>query len=683
MYTRATCKYLYVLSFFLTMITQANELAAESASLSWSPPTENADGTLLTDLAGYSISYGTESGTYTKSIDVGNVNSYEVKGLTSGMTYYFAVSAYDSNGNASDFSSEGIKDFQDTTLVMFYCDSDNDGSFHSLSDGVCTGTGCEPAECITTPGTDCNDNNPTIHPGASDTNCNGIDENCDGTPDNNYPSSSTSCGTGACQSSGQNMCINGSVTDTCIAGTPSGDDSDCNNIDDDCDGSVDNHYVISISTCGTGVCSSLGQISCSDGSEHDTCTPVQPDEPVETGAADGLDNDCDGLIDEEASAKVEIRRVIMAEDFSDGIPQFWTAENEWNTENTCSQAVDQPFAAPFVIADASCTETGMHNLVSAPIDTTGCDLTTLAFSNQYQWHGGSAEIDISTDGGTTWSNHLYMDSDSGYPAPAWKEIDLGSVIKSDNTLVKFRYVNDSTAGFWAIDNLWVTCKTDGLDFSSHINMHSSPESIMISNTGPDDLSLDAVAIQGPDASEFGLDPAECLDETLLPGESCMMDVVFIPVSDGVKNASIAFTADDVSQQAATMLLRGTSSSAAPPEPAIRVNGLQSSAHIKINDPLTLSVTLDPKSYIHEDGDWWLLMEYKNRWHYYNAKSGKWRRGNRLYKQGPLISMGPVEVLDTSNLHKGSYIFYFGVDTKMNGLQDMSSYYVDRLTVHIE
>jgi len=70
-----------------------------SATLDWSPPTENADGSPLTNLAGYYVHYGTSDTSLTQTIDVADASAttYVVSGLTSG-TYYFAVSAYNSLG---------------------------------------------------------------------------------------------------------------------------------------------------------------------------------------------------------------------------------------------------------------------------------------------------------------------------------------------------------------------------------------------------------------------------------------------------------------------------------------------------------------------------------------------------------------------------------------------------------
>jgi hypothetical protein len=77
------------------------------------------------------------------------------------------------------------------------------------------------------------------------------------------------------------------------------------------------------------------------------------------------------------------------------------------------------------------------------------------------------------------------------------------------------------------------------------------------------------------------------------------------------------------------------------------------------------------------------MHYRNRWYRYDERTGKWRRGDSVFRQGPLHTMGPVEVLNTSRLPHGQYRLYFGVDTFMNGIQDSDQYYVDSVTVNVQ
>ncbi|MBI5286287.1 MAG: PKD domain-containing protein [Deltaproteobacteria bacterium] len=95
-----------VASLCITLFTMPDNIHAGQAILSWDPPTTNADGTPLTDLAGYKLYYGTAPGNYSQSIDVGNVTTYTINNLIDGFTYYFAVTSYDTSGNESSYSNE-------------------------------------------------------------------------------------------------------------------------------------------------------------------------------------------------------------------------------------------------------------------------------------------------------------------------------------------------------------------------------------------------------------------------------------------------------------------------------------------------------------------------------------------------------------------------------------------------
>ena len=81
-------------------------LFAGETTLSWDAPSTNTEGTPLTDLAGYFIYYGTATGDYSQIVDIGNVTTNQVTNLIDGITYYFAISAYDTYMNESDYSNE-------------------------------------------------------------------------------------------------------------------------------------------------------------------------------------------------------------------------------------------------------------------------------------------------------------------------------------------------------------------------------------------------------------------------------------------------------------------------------------------------------------------------------------------------------------------------------------------------
>ena len=84
--------------------------ASATATLTWTAPTTNTNGSALTDLAGYHIHYGSSPGALSTVIDVANAGatSYVVSSLASG-TWYFAVSAYTTGGLESALSNSGSK----------------------------------------------------------------------------------------------------------------------------------------------------------------------------------------------------------------------------------------------------------------------------------------------------------------------------------------------------------------------------------------------------------------------------------------------------------------------------------------------------------------------------------------------------------------------------------------------
>jgi hypothetical protein len=85
-------------------------VATGSATLSWLPPTENADGSPLTNLAGYKVYWGTAQGNYPNVVTLGNpgLSSYVVESLVPG-TYYFVTTAYTSTGVESAYSNVASK----------------------------------------------------------------------------------------------------------------------------------------------------------------------------------------------------------------------------------------------------------------------------------------------------------------------------------------------------------------------------------------------------------------------------------------------------------------------------------------------------------------------------------------------------------------------------------------------
>jgi YD repeat-containing protein len=133
---------------------------------------------------------------------------------------------------------------------------------------------------------------------SSDVTCDAIDDDCDGTADEDVPPEPTTCGVGACVGTGISRCVAGGFENDCQPGAPpSASDATCDAVDDDCDGVADDDYAPLPTECGIGACQATGATSCVEGAVVDGCTPA-PAADADT-ICDGLDEDCDGAIDEE------------------------------------------------------------------------------------------------------------------------------------------------------------------------------------------------------------------------------------------------------------------------------------------------------------------------------------------------------------------------------------------------
>jgi gliding motility-associated-like protein len=187
-----------------------------------------------------------------------------------------------------DNNCDGTIDVGVTTT--FYADTDSDG----FGDASSTTQDCSPPTGFVADNTDCDDANNTIYPGAPEL-CDGLDNNCDGViPVNEIDNDGD--GYAVCQ---------GDCDDTNNTIYPNAPEL-CDGLDNNCDGSIDEGVTTTYyaDTDGDGFGdfnSSMESCSVPIGfvTDNTDCNDFNTNiNPNATEVCDGIDNNCDGSIDE-------------------------------------------------------------------------------------------------------------------------------------------------------------------------------------------------------------------------------------------------------------------------------------------------------------------------------------------------------------------------------------------------
>lgn len=223
--------------------------------------------------------------------------------------------------------------------------------------------------------------------------CDGLDNDCDGAIDNGYPLGELCLvGVGECVSQGSRICAENEVATICSVDPLQPSVELCDGLDNDCDGQVDNGFQVG-EECqvGVGECLATGALVCTDDAQGTFCDVLPGDPTVEL--CDGLDNDCDSLADEDfpvgADCQVGIGQCVADGKrvcTGDGSGTLCSAspgegQDEWcdGLDNDCDGLVDEdyPLGEECIVGIGECVNWGLFGCAEAG-DSVQCETAPLA-----------------------------------------------------------------------------------------------------------------------------------------------------------------------------------------------------------------------------------------------------------------------------------------------------------------
>ncbi len=128
--------------------------------------------------------------------------------------------------------------------------------------------------------------------------------------------------------------------------------------------------------------------------------------------------------------------------------------------------------------------------------------------------------------------------------------------------------------------------------------------------------------------------------------------------------------------AALYLIASTLNVDVPPIPDIKANATEPIYSGPAGSQVNVTVQLNPGTHVGQSADWWFIILYND------LVQNQWRPISINGFQYPLVSMAPVSLLNSANMARGFYIFFYGIDLKANGLVDPETLYHDIVGVLI-
>lgn len=126
-------------------------------------------------------------------------------------------------------------------------------------------------------------------------------------------------------------------------------------------------------------------------------------------------------------------------------------------------------------------------------------------------------------------------------------------VGDDGVILHYGPLPDSTVDPASVDFGTVT-----------VGSSSSPETVTVSNDGIASLVIGTITMKGANAGQFSKQNDNCSGQTLAPGASATLEVVFTPTSEGAKPAALSIPSNDPDENPFNVPLSGTGT--APPVP---------------------------------------------------------------------------------------------------------------------
>ena len=233
--------------------------------------------------------------------------------------------------NEEDDDCNGIIDDSATDALVFYEDVDEDGYGNINSFSIA----CDAPVGYLSDASDCDDTNTSINPGADEL-CNEIDDNCDGDIDKNAVDGAfwfedvdeDSYGNAnmimsSCEQPTGYVDISGDCEDNNAAINP-GIDEICNEIDDDCDGDIDD-----------------GTIGLGSGCPAESCSALFTQSPTSADGAYWIDPDGNGAVETYCNMSVADGGWTLVAKFTNQDTRTWSSSADaWIDTSTFGSTID-------------------------------------------------------------------------------------------------------------------------------------------------------------------------------------------------------------------------------------------------------------------------------------------------------------------------------------------------------